>query len=143
MSPWSRNSRHVSVPSCLSSNSALPSRLASKSSVTTVLLRLLGQPPAQLFLEPCGSFLHGHRLVNLVVQALGPLFRDALLDTLLDSGVFLHQLVAMLVHVLDNGVEFLAREARHRLPDELEVVAAVKVVEDVHYCQTVAFDLCA
>jgi hypothetical protein len=55
--------------------------------------------------------------------------------------VLVGQLVVVLADVCDNGFELLAGETRHGPVDEVEVVAAVKVIKNVHHRQPVPFDL--
>src|SRR5260370_28740846 len=47
----------------------------------------------------------------------------------------------MILDVLRYGIELLSRHARHGLVNEVEVVAAVKIVEDIHHRQPMSFDL--
>src|SRR5713101_8078747 len=125
----------------MSSNCAWPSRLASTSRVTTILLRLLRQPVPHSFPQARSPFLQGDGFVYLVVQPLGLLFRDLFPDAFLDMAVLLREFVAVLVDVLDNGVVLFARQTRHGPVDEMEIVTAVKVVENIHDGQSMPFDL--
>src|ERR1700746_1700324 len=123
------------------SNSAWPSRLASTSTLTTVSLRFLVEPPAQLFLQARGSFFHGGGRVNVEAQPPRFLICHALLDALINTAVFLRQLDVMLVHILDHDVEVLARQAGHGSVDVVEIVATVQIIKNIHHRQAMPFNL--
>src|SRR5260370_18212873 len=106
--------------------------------VTTVFLR---QPAAQFFLEARRPYLHGDGFVDLVIEAIGLLFRAAFPDKLLGAAVFLHQLILVLVYVIDDGFKFRTRQAWHDALDKVEIVPAVKVVKNIQHGQAVALDL--
>lgn len=116
-----------------------PSMFASIRTTGTVFLRQLEFP----FFFEAGDALFGGEVVVAFSEdlAAGVLSLDAASVELIDSAVLLVKFVVMFVDVRDNGIELLARLARHGPVDEFEVVAAVKVVEDIHHRQPMPFDL--
>jgi hypothetical protein len=108
------------------------------------LLRLLRQFPLDLLLEPPHAVFGGQVFVTL---GKNPAPRALRLNTafveIIHPAILLYQCIMVFVDVFDNGIELLAREAGHRPVDEVKVVAAVKVVEHIHYRQSMPFDLWA
>src|SRR5262245_1221134 len=112
----------------MASNCAWPSRLASTSRLITVSLRPSNELSAQFLLQSRRSLCNGNRLVDLVVQPLCLLLRNALFVPFLHVVVLLDQFVMMFLHVLDNRFEFFACKARQRPMNKLKIAATMKVI---------------
>jgi hypothetical protein len=96
----------------------------------------------QLRLEPGDAFFRAQVLICLGENsAPGALGLSAAVVEFVNPVVSLDQFVPVVVDVFHDGVELFPRQARHRPVNELEVVAAMKVVKDVHHSQPMTFDL--
>lgn len=116
-----------------------PSMFASARIRGTVFLR---QHLSGLCLESGDTLLCATALVGFCENSTSSALRlDAALVKPLYLPVFFNQFFAVFVDIFDNGIELLSRQTRHRFMDKFEIVTAMKIVEDIHDRQPVAFDL--
>src|SRR5437870_3720955 len=112
-----------------------PSMLASMRTTGTVFLRQFCPQPCHALARGQAVFAFGENTTASALRLHSPFVK------LFHALVLLQQLVMVLVDVFHHDVELFARQSRHGPVDEVEVIAAVKVVENIHNRQPMTFNL--